>query len=236
MVKIVRYTAGIIAGTAAVIILLITAFEVAMYSDFGYYEREYEKYDVLSDLDMEMEDAMYVTREMMAYLRGDRENLSVITTVEGKEQDFFNEQDRFHMGEVQGLFLGGLKLRTGAVVVLAVSLVILFLMKEEIVKILCRSYQIVLGILAVMLIGLGTWVARDFNAVFTKFHEIFFDNDLWIFDPAEDYMIRMLPEGLFYDFVIRIGGIFAAGLLVLLVLSVAVPWGISRKKRAKTTN
>lgn len=234
--KIVRYTAGIAAGIAAVIILLITAFEVAMYSDFGYYEREYEKYDVLSDLDMEMEDTMYVTREMMAYLRGDRENLSVITTVEGKEQDFFNEQDRFHMGEVQGLFLGGLKLRAGAAVVLTVSLIILFLMKEKIVKILCRSYQIVLAILAVMLTGLGIWVARDFNAVFTKFHEIFFDNDLWIFDPAEDYMIRMLPEGLFYDFVIRIGGIFAAGLLVLLVLSIAVPWVISRKTGDKTTN
>lgn len=234
--KIVRYTAGIAAGIAAVIILLITAFEVAMYSDFGYYEREYEKYDVLSDLDMEMEDTMYVTREMMAYLRGDRENLSVITTVEGKEQDFFNEQDRFHMGEVQGLFLGGLKLRVGAAGVLGVSLIILFLLKEEIVKILCRSYQIVLGILSVMLTGLGIWVARDFNAVFTKFHEIFFDNDLWIFDPVEDYMIRMLPEGLFYDFVIRIGGIFAAGLLVLLGLSIAVPMVISRKNREKTTN
>ena len=55
----------------------------------------------------------------------------------------------------------------------------------------------------------------DFNAVFTLFHEIFFDNDLWLFDPATDYMIRMLPEGLFYDFVIRIGGMFIIGLTVL---------------------
>ena len=59
-----------------------------MYSDFGFYEKEYEKYDVLSDLDMTMEDAMYVTREMMSYLRGEKEELSVITTIEGREQDF----------------------------------------------------------------------------------------------------------------------------------------------------
>ena len=52
----------------------------------------------------------------------------------------------------------------------------------------------------------------DFNAVFVMFHHLFFDNDLWIFDPAEDYMIRMLPEGLFADMAARIGVIFAAGL------------------------
>lgn len=230
MMKIMRYVTGIAAGIAAVMILLMTAFEIAMYSDFGYYEKEYEKYDVLSDLDMEMDDVMYVTEEMMAYLRGNREELSVITTVEGEEQDFFNEQDRFHMWEVQGLFLGGLKLRMGAGIVLAVSLLALFFMKEERLKTLCRSYQIVLGAFAVLLAGLGIWVAVDFNAVFTKFHGIFFDNDLWIFDPATDYMIRMLPEGLFYDFVIRIGGMFVAGLFILLVLSIVALKKIHKKK------
>ena len=93
-------------------ILLITAFEAAMYLDFSYYQKEYEKYNVLEDLDMEMEDVMYVTEEMMAYLRGEREELRVITTVDGVRQDFFNEQDRFHMEEVQGLFLGGCLLYT----------------------------------------------------------------------------------------------------------------------------
>lgn len=232
MAKTVHYIIGITAGIAIITILLMTAFEAAMYSDFDYYKKEYEKYNVLSDLDMEMDDVMYVTEEMMAYLRGNRDELSVITTVEGEEQDFFNEQDRFHMGEVQGLFLGGLKLRLGAGGVLAVSLILLFLMKEERLKILCRSYQTVLGVFVVFLAGLGVWVALDFNSVFTKFHEIFFDNDLWIFDPAEDYMIRMLPEGLFYDFVIRIGSMFAAGLLIVLILSIAGA-RLAYKKKSK---
>ena len=101
--KKIQWAAGIILAFAVMAVLLISSFEIAMYADFGVYEREYEKYDVLSDLDMTMEDTMYVTREMMAYLRGDREELSVITNVEGREQDFFNEQDRFHMGEVRDL-------------------------------------------------------------------------------------------------------------------------------------
>lgn len=191
-----------------------------MYADFDFYRKEYEKYGVLSELEMSMEDTMYVTREMMAYLRGERENLSVMTTVGDKEQDFFNEQDRFHMGEVREMFLGGLALRRYAAVLAVVCLLILMISKADLLRILSRSYQIVLGVLAAALLILGIAVARDFNAVFTLFHEIFFDNDLWLFDPATDYMIRMLPEGLFFDFVLRIGGLFVAGLVVLLIVTI----------------
>ncbi|MCI8766607.1 MAG: TIGR01906 family membrane protein [Ruminococcus sp.] len=216
-----RWIAGGASSIAVVVILLISGFQAAMYADFGVYEREYIKYQVLRELDMEMEDAMYVTREMMAYLKGDRERLSVVTTVEGTEQDFFNEQDRLHMDDVQGLFLGGLALRRWAFAVLAAALVFLAAAcRKEIWRTLARSFQVVLGILAALILFLGIAMARNFNAVFTKFHEIFFDNDLWIFDPAEDYMIRMLPEGLFFDMVIRIGGFFLTGLTVLLILSI----------------
>lgn len=62
---------GIICSFALIVVLLISSFEIAMYADFGVYEKEYEKYGVLEQLDMEMEDVMYVTHEMMAYLRGD---------------------------------------------------------------------------------------------------------------------------------------------------------------------
>lgn len=216
-----RWIAGGAASIAAVVILLISSFQAAMYLDFGIYEQEYTKYQVLRALDMEMEDAMYVTREMMAYLKGDRERLSVVTTVEGTEQDFFNEQDRLHMEDVQGLFLGGLAMRKWAFALLAAALVILAAVcRKEMWKTLAGSFQAALGILAALILFLGIAMARNFNAVFTKFHEIFFDNDLWIFDPAEDYMIRMLPEGLFFDMVIRIGGFFLAGLTVLLILSI----------------
>lgn len=227
-----RWILGGAASAAVVVILLISSFQAAMYLDFGVYQREYIKYEVLRDLDMNMDDVMYVTREMMAYLKGNREALSVVTTVEGVEQDFFNEQDRLHMEDVQGLFLGGLALRRGAVLVLLVSFVMLVVLcREKLWKILSRSYQVTLGILAVLILLLGIGMARDFNAVFTKFHEIFFDNDLWLFDPAEDYMIRMLPEGLFFDMVIRIGGLFLAGLGILLILSIVYGF-VSRKRTA----
>ena len=217
--KIIHYGAGLILGFALIAALLITSFEIAMYADFDVYRQEYEKYDVLSDLDMSMDDAMDVTRQMMAYLRGEGDTLSVITTVDGREQDFFNEQDRFHMGEVRDLFIGGLNIRTGALVIAVLCILLLILTKADLKKTVPAGYQAALAVTAAALLFLGIACAVDFNTVFVKFHHIFFDNDLWIFDPAEDYMIRMLPEGLFFDMVARIGCIFAGLLAVFLILS-----------------
>ncbi|OUP85407.1 hypothetical protein B5F07_04480 [Lachnoclostridium sp. An169] len=225
-----HWAAGIVFSVALMIILLISSFEIAMYADFNVYQKEYEKYDVLSDLDMTMDDVMHVTREMMAYLRGDREALSVTTTVEGVEQDFFNEQDRFHMGEVRDLFIGGLNLRWGACAAAVICLVFLLAVRADWKRILARSWQIVLAVTGALVVLLGIAVAVDFNAVFVEFHHIFFDNDLWLFDPAEDYMIRMLPEGLFADMVIRIGVIFIIGLAVCFALSL-IPGRLSAGKK-----
>lgn len=227
--KIIHYGAGLILGFALIAALLITSFEIAMYADFDVYRQEYEKYDVLSDLDMTMDDAMDVTRQMMAYLRGEGDTLSVITKVDGREQDFFNEQDRFHMGEVRDLFIGGLNIRTGALAAAVLCVLLLIFTKADLKKVIPAGYQAALAVTAAALLFLGIACAVDFNAVFVRFHHISFDNDLWIFDPAEDYMIRMLPEGLFFDFVVRIGCIFAGLLAVLLVLSF-IP-RIMKKKR-----
>lgn len=228
--KKLHWCAGIILGFSVIAALLITSFEIAMYSDFDVYRYEYEKYDVLSDLDMNMDDVMYVTHEMMNYLRGKGDTLSVMTTVEGQEQDFFNEQDRFHMGEVRDLFIGGLNIRFGACIAAVLCILFLIITRADIKKIIPRSYWIALGIIGTAVLFLGIAAVVDFDSVFVQFHHIFFDNDLWIFDPAEDYMIRMLPEGLFYDMVMRIGAVFVASLVVLLALSF-IPKILDRKKK-----
>lgn len=228
--KKLHWCAGIILGFSVIAALLITSFEIAMYADFDVYRQEYEKYDVLSELDMTMDDVMYVTHEMMDYLRGEGDTLSVVTTVEGQEQDFFNEQDRFHMGEVRELFIGGLNIRFGACVAAVLCILFLVITRADIKKVVPRSYWIALGVTGAAVILIGIAAVVDFNAVFVQFHHIFFDNDLWIFDPAEDYMIRMLPEGLFYDMVMRIGAIFVVSLVVLLVLSF-IPKITDRRKK-----
>lgn len=202
-------------------VLLLTSFQVAIYGDsqYRFYEREYKKYQVADSLNMTMDNIMDVTDQMMAYLIGKKAELSVITDVDGETQDFFNEQDRFHMGEVKDLFLGGLKIRNIMLVAVLLILILLAARKADLIKLLPRAYFVTLGITGVITVVLGGLFASDFDKYFRIFHEIFFDNDQWMFDPVTDYMIRMLPEGFFYDFVFRIGGFFVGSLAVLGVVS-----------------
>ena len=215
------YIVAVIAMMLLIIVILLTSCQIALYGDreYRFYRKEYEKYQVADSLSMEMEDIMDVTDKMMAYLIGEREELSVITQVEGREQDFFNEQDRFHMGEVKELFLGGLRVRNFLFGIVAALLVLLYLWKADLGSVLPGAYFVSLAVFGVLTAVLGGFMASNFNKCFTIFHKIFFDNDLWIFDPAKDYMIRMLPEGFFFDFVLRIGSFFAGGLVVFGILA-----------------
>lgn len=214
-------------------VLLLTSFQVAIYGDsqYRFYEREYKKYQVADSLNMTMDNIMDVTDQMMAYLIGKKAELSVIIDVDGETQDFFNEQDRFHMGEVKNLFLGGLKIRNIMLVAVLLILILLAARKADMIKLLPRAYFVTLGITGVITIVLGGLFASDFDKYFRIFHEIFFDNDQWMFDPATDYMIRMLPEGFFYDFVFRIGGFFVESLAVLGVVSAVCIFMEKHKKK-----
>lgn len=219
-----------------IIAMLITSFQIAIYGDpdYRFYQKEYEKYQVTESLYMDMEDVMEVTSYMMDYLIGKEEVLSIETEVEGRTQDFFNEQDRLHMEDVKNLFLGGLKLRTVMLLLAAVLVLFLILTKADLKKMLTGAYFAALGVFAVLIAGLLVSFAVDFTASFTVFHEIFFTNDLWMFDPAEDYMIRMLPEGFFYDMVMRIGAFFVGGLVLLFAVMMAVRQKAFWKYRGKT--
>lgn len=110
----IHLAVGALAMFLTVAALLLTSFQIAIYGDpqYRFYEKEYVKYNVTESLGMELPDVMAVTGYMMDYLIGREDELSIETDVDGKRQDFFNEQDRLHMADVRNLFLGGLRLRT----------------------------------------------------------------------------------------------------------------------------
>lgn len=228
--KVLHRILGLVAAIAMVLILLITSFEIAAYNDFDWYQKEYLKNGVLDDLEMEVEDVMHVTKEMMAYLRGNREDLEVHTIVNGSPREFFNDREKAHMVDVKNLFLGGLDLRLGACVVFIASLVILIFSKANWKKLLPESFLMGVGGFIVLLGIFAGLIATDFNKYFVIFHEIFFDNDLWILDWKTDLLIRMLPEGFFFDMVVRISSIFAILLLTMLFISVVALWKQKHKK------
>lgn len=67
---------------------------------------------------------------------------------------------------------------------------------------------------------LGAFIASNFNQAFTAFHHLFFSNDLWLLDPEKDWLIRLLPEGFFFDMAAAVFTVFIGSVLIVLSLCI----------------
>ena len=210
---------GLICAFSLMIVFLITSVEAVAYWTPHYYENEYTRYQVADDVHMEMDDLLYVTDEMMAYLRGSRDDLNIDTVVDGTPREFFNAREKAHMADVRNLFLGGLALRRLCLFLAAASVALLALfkvpLKHLLPRTLCAGTVLFLGVTA-LLAGI---ISTDFTKYFIIFHKIFFTNDLWQLDPRTDLLI--VPEPFFMDTAARIGITFClmTGALFLLCLA-----------------
>ena len=164
---------GLICAFSLMIVFLITSVEAVAYWTPHYYENEYTRYQVADDVHMEMDDLLYVTDEMMAYLRGSRDDLNIDTVVDGTPREFFNAREKAHMADVRNLFLGGLALRRLCLFLAAASVALLALfkvpLKHLLPRMLCAGTVLFLGVTA-LLAGI---ISTDFTKYFIIFHKIF---------------------------------------------------------------
>ncbi len=216
--KLLHVTLGILCAFALMIILFITSIEAVTYWTPGYYEKEYEKYHVLDDVHMEMDDLLDVTEAMMAYLRGRRDDLHVPTIVDGQPREFFNEREIAHMEDVRGLFLGAIAIRRACLAVLALSLGLLVVLKADVKRLLPKTICVGTVLFFAVLAVLAGIISTDFTKYFIVFHKIFFSNDLWMLDPSTDLLINIVPEPFFVDTATRIGITFGISVAAVFLL------------------
>lgn len=231
--KLLQRLPGIVCAFCLMIVFLITSVEAVTYWTPGYYEHEYEKYNVTAAVRMEMDDLLQVTDEMMDYLRGDRDDLHVMTVVDGSPREFFNAREIAHMEDVRGLFLGAITLRRVCLAAAAVCVLLMAALKADLKRTLPRMLCVGTGLFFLLAAGIGLLIASDFSRYFVVFHHIFFDNDLWILNPATDLLINIVPEPFFADTALRIGLTFGGTVLVFfavcLYFSLRKPAGDSRR-------
>lgn len=71
------------------------------------------------------------------------------------------------------------------------------------------------------------FLAVNFDSMFVSFHQIFFNNDAWIFNPATDPIINALPQDFFmYCFIL---------FFILIETSFILGYQISKRKAFKTS-
>lgn len=208
---------GILCAFCLMIIFLITSIEAVAYWNPGYYEKEYTKYKVTENVNMEMEDLLIVTHEMMAYLRGNREDLHIRTAVGGVSREFFNEREIAHMEDVKGLFLAAIALRRVCLAIAALSIAVLVMLKAQLKLILPPMICIGTALFFAVTALLAGIISTDFTKYFIVFHKIFFRNDLWLLDSSTDLLINIVPEPFFVDTAARIAAVYGFSVLIIFI-------------------
>lgn len=130
--KFLRFILGIISSFSLMFIALVTSIEIAAYSDFSFYEKEYKKYAVTAFVDISMPDLMDVTVDMMHYLNGTKDTLTDVkaTIKDVPDTPFFNEREVKHMKDVRNLFVGASRIRSILIAVIILCIISAKLLKE----------------------------------------------------------------------------------------------------------
>jgi len=182
----------------------------------SYYIKEFDKYQLSEKIRVTEPDLRAVVKNLQRYMAGIDKDLDVIVKVAGYERKFFNEREISHMEDVRGLFLRGFA-------VLGVSLAVIIAAAVYIVKnkiyyeaaknvIVCAAVFFgAFGLLAVV-------IAVNFDIAFVVFHELFFDNDLWLLNPKTDLLINMLQQEFFINISKTIAAYFLGSMAAALIV------------------
>lgn len=209
-----------------ILLLLFTDVQQIAF-DRGYYDHQYEKYQVPQSIGISKPDLMIATDNLLNYMDEKRENLDFQMTIKGTQQEFFSERDKLHMIDVKNLFVQGKLIKNIAFVYTIIFIASFFFIAKNKKKVFSRLliYTFVGGLIPILLLGI--LMSIDFYKYFTIFHEIFFSNDLWQLEPAKDRLINMFPEAFFSDIAFKIVFYYIVELVMLFILGI---FGLKYKK------
>jgi len=195
-----------------------------------FYNYAYNKNDTHELVGISQYDLERVTRLLMDYMRGNVDNLDIVVQINGVSRPFFSEIEIAHMIDVQDLFMIGFVIRNIALVLFAATFLSGFLYKQgPVLKEYALSF--IFGAIGLLIFGGGLTVIilTNFERAFTIFHEIFFDNDLWLLDPSVDLLINIVPQQFFVDLFTVIIGIYLLTSIIISLICIIYLKSIRRR-------
>jgi len=216
-----RYLCGYAA--AVLLLVLILCQSIIMPSFFmPFFRWQYTRLEVAEHMDMDFDELMHATTELLDYMRGRRENLAgVRATVAGEQRgpaeegyrEFFeNREEIIHMEDVRVLYDLLFLARNLSFWGFLAMVCLMAIRRYRIAYWLARcTREVFVGFLG--LLGLTVvLVLINFDRAFEIFHLILFNNDYWLLNPRHSLLINMLPIGFFMHIAIFIGMLMAVAL------------------------
>ncbi|MCL2572244.1 MAG: TIGR01906 family membrane protein [Defluviitaleaceae bacterium] len=216
-----RYVMGY--ATALCLLVLIVCQSIIFPTFFmPFFRQQYASQEIAEYIGMTDEELMYVTVELLDYMRARRDDLDGIrATVGGVEQEFFSERDKAHMIDVRVLYDQLFMVRNVAFFAFIGLLCLMAITKAPIKHLLARCSREVMAGFLILSGVLAAVIAIDFDRAFEMFHLIFFDNDLWILFPPRDRLVMMVPLQFFINISIFIG-VLAGAIPVIIIIGATI--------------
>jgi integral membrane protein (TIGR01906 family) len=222
MKKTALWALSVTFGLSLILTLLLNAADSVVFN-LNQYQKEYEKYNRPAVIGISMDDLMDVTGRLLDYMKGRQPDIVIEKEIGGVVREVFGERERLHMVDVRSLVLSAMNLRAACAAVAALSLAGLVAWKrKKAADWLSRGILWALVGWGALFTALAVYLLIDFSGAFWNFHLLFFNNDLWLLDPATDVMINMFPEEFFYD--MAIGIVWRALLFIALPAAAAIVW------------
>ena len=201
-------------------LFLVTASVAWAFNDAAVYQRGFERYQVVNTSGISPADLRQVAADLRGYFNSTKEPLLVKTRVFGEEREIFSQREVRHMRDVKRLVwwvyaiaaLSGLYL-LAATVWDAVS------GGRRFVTTLAYRVMRGAGLTLVLVVAFGLLALAGFDALFLKFHQLSFSNDLWQLDPRRDYLVILFPQGFWFDATMRVAATTVAAAVALLLIS-----------------
>jgi integral membrane protein (TIGR01906 family) len=195
--------------------MLTVSLQAVCYWIPDWWRNEYAKYDTPSNVrgEMSLDDAVHFTEDMLEYCIGRLDTLvDTEATIDGVTAPFFTDREKAHLADCRELFHKGIQARVIACLMLAAFVIFIYVHngKQKTSVLLAKGYLRSLGFIVVLAAVIAVLCVIDFTQVFTVFHHIFFDNDLWILYPDKDNLINIMQEDVFSDAAMWIAGIWLA--------------------------
>lgn len=196
----------LIMAVAANLFILSLSIDVFSMSR-SYYDQEFEKLGTTELTGLTAEELGGVSDMIIGYLNGQAPEFQYEVQRNGKQIQLFNEREQTHMVDVLVLFQLNGRIKTIAIAAFALAVFVALQLSGD--RGLLYRGLMGAGLLGVVAAGfLLLLINVDFTKYFTLFHELFFDNDLWLLNPKTDLLIVILQEQFFVDIAIRIFGLY----------------------------
>ncbi len=181
------------------------------------YEYGFNKYKIEQTTGIPNSELRAVAVQLIDYFNSRVDDAQVMADIGGRRAALFKEKELIHLRDVRNLIRLNSLVQLSCLAAMAVCISVLMLTSKQSWLILTEAALAGSGLTMGLMVALAIWCWLGFDQFFYLFHVASFRNEYWMLNPAEDYLIRLFPEGFFYDAALFVFGTVLIVSLLLLI-------------------